>query len=145
MSYITMDDWLTLDKYWANLIAQSGEKMNLSLLQRPKRVMPGTKTMYVYAPAVVSASVDIEPGTVIKILEVFRKDKWCDTVLKVMSVRHWDEHNAYWKASEEEPKCTRYEKAQHDDPLCACELELELMPDYIKANVHYVLIADIGK
>lgn len=145
---MTKEWWLTAELRWANLIAQSREdekkQMNLSLLQRPKRVMPGTRTMYVYAPAVVSASVNIEPGTVIKILEVFRKDKWCDTVLKVMEVRHWDEHNAYWKASEDEPKCTRYERTDVD-PVCACELELELMPDYIKTNVHYVLLADIGK
>jgi len=141
---MTMSDWLTFDNWWASIVGRTGEKMNLSLLQRPKRVMPGTKTLYVYAPAVVSASIDIEPGTIIKILEVFRKDKWCDTVLKVMSVNHWEEHNVHYKASEEEPRCTR-DKREPEEELCACELELELMPDYIKVNVHYVLIADIGK
>ncbi|KKM03900.1 hypothetical protein LCGC14_1769800 [marine sediment metagenome] len=98
MSYITMIDWLTARKFWANVLGLSGEKMsiNLSLLTRPKRVKQGTKTIYVYAPAVVSTTPAINPGTCIKILEVLPNEgEWSDTLLKVLTHEKWEEHNSY--------------------------------------------------
>ena len=147
MPYIAMTDWLTAHKMWGNLVKQSGEKMsiNLSLLTRPRRVKQGTKTIYVYAPPVVSANPVIPPGTCIKILEVLPNEgEWSDTLLKVLTYEKWEEHDAYWKASQDEPTCSRYRRDEVD-PMCACELPFEDMPEYIKQHVHYVLITDIGK
>ena len=149
MPYITMDDWLTTDKMWANLVKQSGEKMsiNLSLLTRPRRVKQGTKTIYVYSPPVISANPVIKPGTCLKILEVMPNDgEWSDTLLKVITHEMWEEHTSYWKAAEDEPMCSRYSRKKHGiEEMCACELPFEEMPEYIKKHVHYVLITDIGK
>ncbi len=147
MPYITMADWLTTHKMWANLVGQSGEKMsiNLSLLTRPRRVKQGTKTIYVYAPAVVSTTPAINPGTCIKILEVLPNEgEWSDTLLKVLTHEKWEEHNSYYRSSQDRPLCSRY-KRDEVDPMCACELPFEDMPEYIKKHVHYVLITDIGK
>ena len=145
-SYV-IEDWLTTRKVFPILVGQSGEKMsiNLSLLTRPRRVKQGTKTIYVYAPPVVSANPVIKPGTCLKILEVLPNDgEWSDTLLKVIKHEEWERHNSYYKASQDEPMCSRY-KRDEVYPMCACELPFEEMPEYIKKHVHYVLITDIGK
>jgi hypothetical protein len=129
----------------AILIAESGEKMNLSLLQHPKRVKKGTKSLYIYTPSVVSLNVNMDAGTPIKILDVFDHEEPEDTILKVMPCKEWERHTAIYNVSDTQPQCTRYTRALNVDPLCACELELDEMPKYIKDNVYYVLITDIGK
>ncbi len=116
--------------------------MNLGLLQPVKKVTPGTKTLYIYAPAQVTSHDNIAPGTAIKVLDVFEGDTQAETTVKVMPIEAWEEHTrSGWSSPSE---CTRYIREEADDK-CECELELSEMKDTFKANVYYILLTDVRK
>lgn len=120
--------------------------MNLGLLQQVKRITPGTKTLYIYAPSVVTSHEKMEPGTAIKVLDVFEGATAAETTVKVMPAKEWEEHSrsyggiSWSKASD----CTRYNREEADDK-CECELELSEMSEAFKENVYYILLTDVRK
>ncbi len=117
------------------------EPMNLSLLQRPKKIKPGTKTMYVYHPALVTASATLEPGDVLKILDVFEGANANETTLKVMKTDDWEEHTRGSNVA----RCIKNWEKRGKRDKCDCEKELSEMSDEFKEVVHYVLLSDVGK
>jgi hypothetical protein len=119
-------------------ITEDKKPMNLSLLRRPKKIKPGTKTMYIYAPAIVTSSETLEPGDALHILDVFEGNSTEETTLKVVTVGDWEAH--HWGRGVS--ICRKYEG---DDVTCDCEKELSEMSDEFKAVVHYVLLSDVGK
>jgi hypothetical protein len=125
----------------ANAIFGIGEEnnMNLSLLQRPKKIKPGTKTMYVYHPAVVTTSSVLEPGAALKVLDVFEGATTSQTTLKVMTADDWDMHK--WGRDGLE-YCTIGESERKK---CECQKELSEMSENLRERVHYVLLSDVGK
>ncbi len=118
--------------------------MNLSLLQRPKKIRPGTNTMYIYYPAVVTSNEVIKPGTVLRILDVFEGDSTSTTTLKVMSAKDWDSHKCGRVGM---PRCIKddADTRREEGESCDCEKELSEMSDTFKELVHYVLLSDVGK
>jgi hypothetical protein len=130
-----------LGNLYINVQQYKERGMNLSLLQRPKKIKPGTKTMYVYHPSVVTTSATLEPGDILKILDVFEGDTTSETTLKVMTASHWQDH--LW-GRRGESGCTKEFK---DNPDCSCDCEkgLSEMSEAFKENVHYVLLSDVGK
>ncbi|KKN92305.1 hypothetical protein LCGC14_0207960 [marine sediment metagenome] len=116
--------------------------MNLSLLQRPRKIRPGTNTMYIYYPAVVTTNDVLEPGTVLKILDVFEGDSISTTTLKVVSAKDWDSHR-YGRAGVS--ACSKDSSEEPGEELCDCQKELSEMSDAFKELVHYVLLSDVGK
>ena len=116
--------------------------MNLSLLQRPKRVKKNTKTLYIYYPTIATTSNTLVPGEVLKVLDVFKGDSTSETTLKVITYKDWEDHR--WGRGL--PFCTRNTRSTAPEAeLCDCEKELSEMSDEFKAVVHYVLLSDIGK
>jgi len=111
--------------------------MNLSLLQRPKKIKAGTQTMYVYHPSVVTTSATLEPGDILRILDVFEGNKASETTLKVVTAEDWQNH----KWGRGVPSCRK----DYEDEMCDCEKELSEMSEAFKEKVHYVLLSDVGK
>jgi hypothetical protein len=111
--------------------------VNLSLLSRPTTVRAGTKTVYTYAPAVVTTNEEMAVGTALRILGVFQGDTSSETTLRVIDADNMDHHTRF--------DCTKHHRSRDDEELCDCEKELSEMSDAFKSNVHYVLLADIGK
>jgi hypothetical protein len=130
-----------LSNLYLNVQQYKESSMNLSLLQRPKKIKPGTKTMYVYHPSVVTTSATLEPGVILKILDVFEGDTTSETTLKVMTAEAWQSH--LWGRGV--AGCTKEYDADNPDCFCDCEKELSEMSDAFKENVHYVLLSDVGK
>ena len=122
------------------IIDDKEKGMNLSLLQRPKKINKGTSTMYIYHPSVVTTSAVLEPGDVLHILDVFEGNSTSETTLKVVKVSDWQAHQ--WGRVGN--GCTRDREA-NEGPMCDCEKELSEMGDDFKAVVHYVLLSDVGK
>jgi hypothetical protein len=122
---------------------QEEKGMNLSLLQRPKKIKKGTHAMYIYHPAVVTTSAVLEPGDVLKILDVFEGDTPSETTLKVIKAQDWEGH--YWGRDMDTCRKDKQEKRGEAKQLCDCEKELSEMSDEFKAVVHYVLLSDVGK
>ncbi len=123
--------------------------MNLSLIQRPKRVRADTKTLYIYAPSVLSEDGKLKAETIIKILEVNEGPTPEETVLKVIEHRTWKTHTSNWYSGSDN-LCTkiRMEGGEYDEaerPKCGCEKPLAEMPDNLREATHYVLLSDIGK
>jgi len=112
-------------------------KMNLSLLQRPKKIKKGTKTMYVYHPLAATASDKLEPGDPLHILDVFEGGTTSTTTLKVMKAKDWNDH--VWGRAVDQ--CVKGSTVK----LCDCEKELSEMDAEFKELVHYVLLSDVGK
>jgi hypothetical protein len=124
--------------------------VNLSLLQRPKKVRSDTKALYIYAPSVLDNDRKLKPEAIIKILEVNEGPTPEETVLKVIENDVWVQHQRRWYGREKD-LCT-FIKAKHgeyDDcgerPQCECEKPLAEMPDLLREATHYVLLSDIGK
>jgi hypothetical protein len=122
-------------------IHRKEKPMNLSLLQRPKKIKKGTNTMYIYAPAIVTASDVLEPGVALRILDVFEGNNTKETTLKVVKANDWDAHS--WGRGM--PYCIKNDADTREGELCECEKELSEMSDEFKAFVHYVLLSDVGK
>lgn len=120
-----------------------GSDMNLSLLQRPKKINKGTKTMYVYHPLMVTSSDKLEPGDPLKILDVFQGATTSETTLKVIKADDWHAHK--WGRGVK-PCVKEYESPPGEAHiLCDCEKELSEMEVAFKEKVHYVLLSDVGK
>ncbi len=117
------------------------QPMNLSLLQRPKKIKKGTKAMYVYHPSIVTTSDVLEPGDVLKILDVFEGSTTNETTLKVIMADDWQAH--VWGRGV--PHCIVQDADTREGELCECQKELSDMSDEFKAVVHYVLLSDVGK
>lgn len=112
--------------------------MNLSLLKQPKRIKKGTNTLYIYAPSVATTSDKLEPGTALRILDVFEGPSAAETTLKTMAADDWQNHK-YGRLGK---ACTK--GFSREDP-CDCEKELSEMGAALKERVHYVLLTDVGK
>jgi hypothetical protein len=123
-------------------ITEEKTSMNLSLLQRPKKIKKGTHAMYIYHPAVVTTSDVLEPGDVLRILDVFEGATPSETTLKVLKAQDWEAH--VW--GRDTDLCRKNREVLGDGiKLCDCEKELSEMSDEFKAVVHYVLLSDVGK
>jgi len=124
----------TLSLY--ELAYSNGVLMNLSLLHRPAKIRDNTKTLYVYAPSIVSHGIGLKPGTVIRVLDVYKGDTYEETTLRVMTEDRYQKHK--WRNG-----CNRYNN--DNDNECECRLPTELMPDYMKEDVFHVLLSDLGR
>ena len=124
--------------------------MNLSLIQRPKRVSAHSDTLYIYAPSVLMEGNKLKPETVIKILEVNEGDTPSSTMLKVMEHDQWIDHwHNYYGTPEDNCKLAEQRSGVYDTaterPKCVCEGAIEDMPTKMQGATHYVLLSDIGK
>ena len=121
-------------------------EVNLSLLQRPKKIKAGTKTAFVYAPSEVTVNDAIDIGDAINIVDVFEGDTPAETTLKVMTVSDWEQHVKGCCQEDGEMLCTtRQDGYDRNDNPCHCHMEPADMPEVFRAKVHYVLLSDIGK
>ncbi len=123
------------------IIDDKEKGMNLSLLQRPKKINKGTSTMYIYHPSVVTTSAVLEPGDVLHILDVFEGNSTSETTLKVVKAQDWENH----KWGRTMTGCVIGYIKEGKTVLCDCEKELSEMSDEFKAVVHYVLLSDVGR
>jgi hypothetical protein len=124
--------------------------MNLSLLQRPKRVNASSDAIYIYAPSVLMEGSKLKPGTYIKVLEVHKGDTPDSTTLKVMEANVWERHYTYGYGSR--PGCKLYEHRKNrcagrnpDREKCECEGPVEDMQEKLREATHFVLLSDIGR
>ena len=108
------------------------KQMNPSLLQRPTKVKPNTNVKYIYAPSVLTEGCKLEPGTVIKVLEVHKGKTKDETMLKVVTDAAWQGH-VYGIDH------------KRDDDECGCKQPINEMIGNLKNNVFFVLLSDIGK
>ena len=117
---------------------RKGKKMNPSLLQRPTKVEANTKVLYIYAPSVLTEGCKLEPGTVIKVLEVHKGKTKDETMLKVVTNEAWLDHDY---------RAHRGANFKIED--CDCQKPINEMKhekeDNLKGNVFFVLLSDIGK
>jgi hypothetical protein len=118
--------------------------MNLTLLQPVKKIKPGSKTMFIYAPSVVTGNEKMEPGTILRVLDVFEGTSTSDTTLKVMTADDFAEHSRRTMWNDDSTACQRYIR-EEADPKCECEKELSEMSDDFRSKVHYILLADVRK
>lgn len=135
--------WALLKKYdWL----PKENDVNLSLLQRPKKIKAGTKTAFVYAPCELTVNPAIEPGEAINILDVFEGDTPEETTLKVMRHSDWRQHTHRHYQDNGEHQCTTREDGydRNDNP-CICHMEPSDMPESFRNKVYYVLLTDVGK
>lgn len=142
-----MTDYSIVHLWWDMV---KGEGMNLSLIQRPKRVSASSDTLYIYAPSVLMEGNKLKPTTVIKVLEVHEGDTPEETTLKVMDHEVWQRHTRHWynKAESEQCKIALARRGEYDGgerPKCVCEGPLEDMPEELRNGTHFVLLSDIGK
>ena len=124
--------------------------MNLSLIQRPKRVDPHSETLYIYAPSVLMEGGTLKPETIIKVLEVHEGDTREETTIKVMAHDAWLEHyRNYYGTNEDQCKLALQRQGVYDSsderPKCICEGPIADMPEKMKNATHFVLLTDIGK
>ncbi len=126
--------------------AMKENSVNLSLLQRPKKIKAGTKTTFVYAPCELTVNGVIEPGEGINIVDVFEGDTPEETTLKVMRRSDWMNHTYRAYPDNDEMQCiTRNEGYDRNDKPCHCHMEPSDMPESFRAKIHYVLLTDVGK
>lgn len=138
-----MNDKDMVSTYFATLAlyknaTNNEDDMNLTLLQRPRRIKPGTKTLYIYAPSIVTSGLGLEPGSVVRILDVYNADNYDECSLRVVEESAWRDHR-YTE------QCFRYEKYNLAKEQCACMLKTEEMPPYLRNSTYHVLLSDIGK
>ncbi len=131
---------------------KEGEGMNLSLIQRPKRVSASSDTLYIYAPSVLMEGNALKAKTIIKVLEVHDGDTPEQTTLKVMENNTWQEHSRHWYGRVDNDtlcKLTLAKHGEYDDqeerPKCVCEGPIKDMPGDMAKATHFVLLSDIGK
>ena len=108
--------------------------MNLSLLQRPKKIAKDTKRVLVYHPSLVTNNQALVPGDPIQILDVFPGETTSETTLKVMKADDWGRHNV-------EAGHSDYRSV--GDP-CECDQELSEMDVNLREKIHYILLSDVG-
>ena len=122
------------------------KNVNLSLLQRPKKIKAGTKTAFVYAPCELTVNGVIKPGEAINIVDVFEGDTPEETTLKVMRHGDWLSHtNGYYQDHGEMHCTTRRDGYDRNDAPCHCHMEPSDMPESFREKIHYVLLTDVGK
>jgi len=120
--------------------------VNLSLLQRPKKIKAGTKTTFVYVPCELTVNPAIDPGEAINIIDVFEGDTPEETTLKVMRHADWVQHNRAYYQDDDEMQCTtRNDGYDRNDTPCHCHMEPSEMPEKFRTKIHYVLLTDVGK
>ena len=126
-----------------------GDRVNLSLIQRPKRVSAHSETLYIYAPSVLMEGNKLKPKTIIKILEVHEGPTPQETTLKVMDNSVWADHWYDRYGTGERCKINRARAGEYDAaterPKCICEGPIEDMDEAMKNATHFVLLSDIGK
>ncbi len=144
-----MTDYSIVHLWWDMV---KGEGMNLSLIQRPKRVSATSDTLYIYAPSVLMEGNKLKPKTIIKVLEVNEGNTPQETMLKVMENDTWQVHSrCYYGTRDKESLCklTLAKRGEYDTleerPKCVCEGPIEDMPGDMGRATHYVLLSDIGK
>ena len=122
--------------------------MNLTLIQRPTKVRADTKTLYIYAPSVLSEGFKLKAETAIKILEVHEGPTPQETTLKVMEADAWETHTTLWYRRATFCTQVKEKRGEYDGeerPVCGCEKPLADMPEELRKATHYVLLSDIGK
>lgn len=112
--------------------------MNPSLLQRPTKVKPNTNVKYIYAPSVLTEGCKLEPGTIIKVLEVHKGKTKDETMLKVVDEAVWSDH--IWRVHRQQTGF-KIEDCNCRKPID----EMEESTDKLKDSVFFVLLSDIGK
>lgn len=128
------------------LMSREEKNVNLSLLQRPKKIKAGTKTTFVYVPCELTVNGVIDPGEGINIIDVFEGDTPEETTLKVMRHTDWMEHTRGYYQAEGEMQCiTRNDGYDRNDNPCICHKEPSDMPESFREKIHYVLLTDVGK
>jgi len=123
----------TLSLY--ELIYEDGVLMDLSLLRRPKRIKSNTQTLYIYAPSIVSSGIGLEPGTVVRVLDVYEGKCYDETTLRVIDEDTYQTHS--WRKN-----CKRYVS---DNEECECKLPTEQMESSMRDKVFHILLSDLGK
>ncbi len=142
---VSVFDMIKLEKAIMSMMCKENE-VNLSLLQRPKKIRAGTKTSFVYAPSEVTASESIDVGECINIVDVFEGDTPEETTLKVMRHNDWQTHTKGYYQEEGEIMCTTREPGyDRNDKPCHCHMEPSEMSESFRSKVHYILLSDIGK
>lgn len=132
-------------------LTDEGEDMNLSLIQRPKRVSASSDTLYIYAPSVLMEGGKLKPKTIIKVLEVHDGDTPQETTIKVMDHAVWQEHwrNWYGRGGDQckiaLARQGEYDGATDGRPKCVCEGSIDDMPEKLRDGTHFILLSDIGK
>lgn len=131
---------------------KEGDNVNLSLIQRPKRVSATSDTLYIYAPSVLMEGNKLKPKTIIKVLEVNAGDTPQETMLKVMDNDVWQEHSRHRYGRLDTEHLCKITLAKHGEydgvdkrPKCVCEGPIKDMPSDMGRATHYVLLSDIGK
>ncbi len=148
-----MTDKQLVGWWWQHFkLQKKGDAVNLSLIQRPKRVSATSDTLYIYAPSVLMEGNKLKAKTIIKVLEVHEGDTAAETMLKVMVNDTWQEHSRkYYGSGDTEVHCklTLAKAGEYDTlserPKCVCEGPIEDMPDDMANATHFVLLSDIGK
>ncbi len=115
-------------------IRRKRKQMNPSLLQRPTKVKPNTNVKYIYAPSVLTEGCKLEPGTVIKVLEVHKGKTKDETMLKVVTDGAWADH-----------KYSMHHRKSFKIEDCDCTKPINEMTGDLKNHVFFVLLSDIGK
>jgi len=143
----TVFDMLKIQKAVLTSLQNKKEiNVNLSLLQRPKKVKAGTKTAFVYAPSSVTAQDTIAIGEAINIVDVFEGDTPEETTIKVMRQTDWRMHVQGYYQEDGEMMCTvRDPGYDRNENPCHCHMEPSEMPETFREKVHYVLLSDLGK
>ena len=145
-SATTMDKIMLAHKQYDWIWKTKENSVNLSLLQRPKRIKAGTKTTFVYAPCELTVNGVIDPGETINIVDVFEGDTPEETTLKVMRHDDWKSHVRGYYQDDGEMRCTtRNDGYDRNEAPCHCHMEPSDMPEAFRDKVHYILLTDIGK
>lgn len=150
-----MTDYSIVHLWWDMM---KGKDMNLSLIQRPKRVSASSDTLYIYAPSVLMEGNKLKAKTIIKVLEVYKGSTPEETTLKVMENSVWQDHYRHHqyrygpgpKNKDKDNRCKlmlarRGEYDGEERPKCVCESPIEDMPEEMEKATHFVLLSDIGK
>ena len=126
-----------------------GDTVNLSLIQRPKRVSAASDTLYIYAPSVLMEGGKLKAKTIIKVLEVHEGDTPQETSIKVMEHDVWRKHQRNWYGTGgDQCKLALARQGEYDTkerPKCVCEGPIADMPEEMRDATHYILLSDIGK
>ena len=143
---VSIVDMAKLELAIMSMMCAEENEVNLSLLQRPKKIKAGTKTAFVYAPSEVTVNENINIGDAINIVDVFEGDTPAETTLKVMRTGDWETHvKGHYQENDEMQCITRQDGYDRNDNPCHCHMEPADMPEAFRAKVHYVLLSDIGK